>query len=120
MLYIAYWKLYKLDFLISFDKRIEIQNTPGTAGGPGPAFFRKEIFFFLYISSSYAKISGKQIFSLGSFPEVGQKQKTENGEKERPKVGNNNGQLGIATPPRVAHTKLPGPKRKKERKTERL
>ena len=39
------------------------------------------------------KYWGKQIFSLGSFPEVGQKQKT---EKERPKVGNNNGKLLIA------------------------
>ena len=28
-------------------------------------------------------------------------------KKERPKVGNNNGQLIIATPPQVAHAKLP-------------
>ena len=44
---------------------------------------------------------GKQIFSLGRFPEVGQKQKTEKREreKERPKVCNNNGQLRIAMPP---------------------
>ena len=44
------------------------------------------------------KYWGKQIFSLGSFPEVGQKQKTEKKErkKERLKVGNNNGQLCIA------------------------
>ena len=42
------------------------------------------------------KYWGKQIFSLGSFPEVGQKQKTEKREKERLKVGNNNGQLRIA------------------------
>ena len=58
------------------------------------------------------KYGGKQIFSLGSFPKVGQKQKTERKkrEKERPKVGNNNGQLRIATPPRVAHAKPPGPK----------
>ena len=55
------------------------------------------------------KYWGKQIFSLGRFPEVGQKQKTEKRE-ERPKVSNNNGQLRIATPPRVAHTKPPGPK----------
>ena len=41
------------------------------------------------------KYWGKQIFSLGSFPEVGQKQKTER-KKERLKVGNNNGQLRIA------------------------
>ena len=31
-------------------------------------------------------------------------------KKERPKVGNNNGQLRIATPPPVAHAKPPGPK----------
>ena len=38
----------------------------------------------MHISSSYAKILGKQIFSLGSFPEVGQKQKTEEkGKQER-------------------------------------
>ena len=44
------------------------------------------------------KYWGKQIFSLGSFPEVGQYQKTEKKEKkeERPKVGNNIGQLHIA------------------------
>ena len=40
------------------------------------------------------KYWGKQIFSLGKFPEVGQKQKTE--KRERPKVGNNNGQLCTA------------------------
>ena len=32
------------------------------------------------------------------------------GVAKRPKVGNNNGQLRIATPPRVAHAKPPGPK----------
>ena len=36
---------------------------------------------------------GKQIFTHGSFLEVGQKQKT---EIKRAKVGNNNGQLCIA------------------------
>ena len=39
---------------------------------------------------------------------MGQKQKTEKKRKERPKVCNNNGQLRIATPPRVAHAKPPG------------
>ena len=56
------------------------------------------------------KYWGKQIFSLGRFLEVGQKQKTEKREKGGPKVGNNNSQLRIATPPRVAHAKPPGPK----------
>ena len=36
------------------------------------------------------KYWGKQIFSLGSFPEVGQKQKTKEKERKRAKVGNNN------------------------------
>ena len=52
---------------------------------------------------------GKQIFTHGSFPKVGQKQKTEK-KKERAKVGNNNGQLCIAPPPCVVHAKPPGPK----------
>ena len=41
------------------------------------------------------KYWGKQIFSLGSFPEVGQKQKTEEKKREKKKktkVGENNGQ----------------------------
>ena len=63
------------------------------------------------------KYWGKQIFAHGRFPEVGQKQKTEKRERkrERPKVGNNNGQLRIATPPRVAHAKPPGPKRRRKK-----
>ena len=40
---------------------------------------------------------------------MGQKQKTEGGKekKERLNVGNNNGQLRIAKPPRVVHAKPP-------------
>ena len=51
----------------------------------------------MHISSSYAKILGKQIFSLGSFPEVGQKQKKirKKEKKERLNDGKNNGQLCI-------------------------
>ena len=57
------------------------------------------------------KYWGKQIFTHGRFPEVGEKQKTEKKEeRKRPKVGNNNGQLALQRPPRVAHAKLPGPK----------
>ena len=57
------------------------------------------------------KYWGTQIFTQGSFPKVGQKQKTERKRKkeERAKVGNNNGQLRIATTPRVAHANPPGP-----------
>ena len=46
----------------------------------------------------------RQNVSLVSFPEVGQKQKTEDKEEERLKVGNNYGQL------RIANAKPPGPK----------
>ena len=53
------------------------------------------------------KYCGKQIFTRGNFPEVGQKQKTENKETE----SNNNGQLRIGMPPRVAHANPPGPKK---------
>ena len=55
------------------------------------------------------KFWGKQISTHRRFPEVGQKQKTEKKkrEKERLKVGNNNGQLRIA--PQVAQAKPPGP-----------
>ena len=38
---------------------------------------------------------------------MGQKQKKK--EKERLNDGNKNGELRIATPPRVAHAKPPGP-----------
>ena len=44
-----------------------------------------------------SKYWGKQIFSLGSFPEVGQKQKTE-------------ASYALPTSPRVAHAKPPWPK----------
>ena len=56
------------------------------------------------------KYWGKQIFAHGRFPAVGQKQKTEREKERRPKVGNNNGQRRIASPPRVAHAKPPGTK----------
>ena len=59
------------------------------------------------------KYWGKQIFTHGRFPEVGQKQKTKKKERkreeERPNDGNNNGQLRKATPPWVTHAKPPGP-----------
>ena len=49
------------------------------------------------------------MFSLGSLPEVGQKQKTEKNKKERLNVGNNNGQLCIANPTSGGTSKPPGP-----------
>ena len=42
------------------------------------------------------KYWGKQIFTHGSFPEVGQKQKTRKKKRERLNDGNTNGQLRIA------------------------
>ena len=41
---------------------------------------------------------------------LGQVWQKEKRKKERLNDGNNNGQLRIATPPRVAHAKPPGPK----------
>ena len=65
----------------------------------------------MHISSSYAKILGETNFHTREIPGSGSK--AEDGEKERKKerakVGNNNGQLRIATPPRVVHAKPPGP-----------
>ena len=75
------------------------RNTLGTAGGPGgrdrtlavksrktagknQLFFVKKI-KFTHISSSYTKILGQNYFAHGSFPEVGQKQKTEKKKRER-------------------------------------
>ena len=68
----------------------------------------------MHISSSYAKILGETNFHARDIPRSGLK--TKDGEKKgkkererRAKVGNNNGQLRIATLPRVAHAKPPGP-----------
>ena len=55
------------------------------------------------------KYWGKQIFSLGSFPEVSQKKKTEKNKKTE-HVGNNNGQLLIANATSGGARKPPGPK----------
>ena len=80
-------------------------NTPGTAGGPGGCDrtlavkrrknARKSVFFFSYKIKITKKIFfvciylliipkylGKQIFTHGRFPEVGQKQKTEKKKKK--------------------------------------
>ena len=54
------------------------------------------------------KYWGKQIFSLGSFPEMGQKQKTY--RERKAKVGNNNGQLRIANATSGVACKPPGSK----------
>ena len=93
-----------------------LSNTPGTAGGPGGRdrtlalksrktikksffFFRKKIkispkkYFFLHISSSYAKILGEKLFRTWEIPQSGSKAKDGERKKERKrKVGDNNGQ----------------------------
>ena len=91
-------------------------NTPGTAGGPGgrdrtlavksrktserSPFFLKKIkftrkkYFFLHISSSYAKILGEKLFHTWEIPRSGSKAEDggEEREKERLNNGENNGQ----------------------------
>ena len=67
----------------------------------------------MHISSSYAKILGETNFHTREFPRSGSKandgERKKERERERLKVGNNNDQLRIATPLRVAHAKPPGP-----------
>ena len=58
------------------------------------------------------KYWGKQIFTHGRFPEVGQKQKTERGEKRKKedrKLVITMVSYALQTPPQVAHAKPPGP-----------
>ena len=54
-------------------------NTQGTAGGPGgrDRTLAVKNIKITYISLVIPKYWGKQIFTHGRFPEVGQKQKTE-------------------------------------------
>ena len=57
------------------------------------------------------KYRGKQIFTHGSFPKVKNKRwREKERKKERMKDGNNNGQLRIATSPRMAHASRLEPK----------
>ena len=62
------------------------------------------------VSSSYAKILGETNFHTREILRSGSKAEDGKERKRRPKAGNNNGQLRIAMPPRVAHSKPPGPK----------
>ena len=66
----------------------------------------------MHISSSYAKILGEKLFRTWEIPRSGSKAKNGEKERERERLNNdkNNGQLRIATLPRVAHAKPPGPK----------
>ena len=68
----------------------------------------------LHISSRYSKILGETNFHTREFPRSSSKAKDGDRKKERPKVGNNNDQLRITTPPWVAQAKPPGQKKKRE------
>ena len=60
------------------------------------------------------KYWGKQIFSDGSFPEVGEKQKAKKKErkKKKKKVGKNNGQLCFVRHHGLKNTYVPQKKEK--------
>ena len=59
---------------------------------------------------AHAKLPGPKLFRTWEIPRSGSKAKNgEEREKERLNNDKNNGQLRIATPPRVAHAKPPGP-----------
>ena len=63
------------------------------------------------------KYWGKQIFTHGSFPEVGRKQKTEEKERkkrERAKVSDNNGQATHGERKHACRTQATWAKRKKK------
>ena len=48
--------------------------------------FTQKKYYFLHISSSYAKILGEKLFRTWEIPEVGQKQKTEKKKKKERKI----------------------------------
>ena len=55
-------------------------------------------------------IGGNKFSSTGDSRKWVKSRRLRGKKGRRAKVGNNNGQLLIATPPRVAHAKPPGPK----------
>ena len=67
-------------------------NNPGTAGGPGGRDrtlavknrkdVRKITFFSLFFCCIYLLVMVKKYFAHGSFPELGQKQKTEKKKRD--------------------------------------
>ena len=120
------------------------ENTAGTAGGPGgrdrtlvvkswkiawkSPFFRKKNknylnFFFLNISSSYAKIFGETNFRAREIPQSGskakdgekkEKRRRRRGERERLNDGDNNGQATHGARKHAWRTQAAWAKRKKE------
>ena len=111
--------LYCFKTNVNSDYKFIIENTPGTAGGPGgrdrtlavesrktsekSPFFLKKIkfiqkkyfflhikkYFFLHISSSYAKILGEKLFRTWEIPRS--RSKAEDGEKKKRKKRANDG-----------------------------
>ena len=71
------------------------KNTPGTRGGPGGCDRT--------LAMKRRKNAKKSVFLFVK------KEKPEEEKRKRPKAGNNNGQLCIAMPLRLAHAKPPGP-----------
>ena len=55
------------------------------------------------------KYSGKQIFTHGRFPEMGQKQKTERKRKKKERLRLTMAKLRIAHASMLGQRKLPGP-----------
>ena len=81
--------------------------------------YLNKIFFLKIFLLVMSKYWGKQIFTHGIFPEVGQKQKTERKERKKDwtmvitmaKLRMAHASThGARKPPGVAHAKLPGPK----------
>ena len=70
-----------------------------------PENYKKNILFRIYLLVM-PKYWGKQTFSLGCFPEVAQKQKT---EKKEEKSRWKQWPASLCPPPRVAHASTPGP-----------
>ena len=62
------------------------------------------------------KYLGKQIFTHGSFPEVGENQKAEKKKKKKKEKKNRwkKWPASLCPPPRVAHTSMSGPKNKND------
>ena len=63
-------------------------------------------FSFFYDKTDFSAVFSAFYGQRWSWPPGPKERKR---EEERPNDGNNNGQLRIATPPRVAHAKLPRP-----------
>ena len=75
--------------------------------------FTQKKYFFLHISSSYAKILGGKLFRTWEIPRSGSKAK-DGEKKERAKVGDNNGQATHGARKDAWRTQAAWAKRKKD------